>query len=79
MDFKLVLSFILLLLYICNILIQVIQIVVNCNIASSVDAFPAKRYAKILEELMKDPASQGGPPDIIVCPLAEVICKFVST
>lgn len=51
--------------------------VVTINIASFADTFPAKRFARIIEDFKKDPASQGRPLDILVCSLA--IYKFVST
>ncbi|RDX78762.1 hypothetical protein CR513_40914, partial [Mucuna pruriens] len=36
----------------------------------------AQRYARILEDLKKDPASQGGPPDILLlCRLREQVLK----
>jgi len=49
----------------CNVS-SVIQFVVNCNIESYYGSFLSKRYAKILEDLKKDPASHGNPLDILV-------------
>jgi hypothetical protein len=42
------------------------------HIASSVDSFLLNRYAKILEDLKKDPASHGNPLDILVCSKVEL-------
>ena len=44
--------------------------VVAINIASFADTFPAKRFARIIEDFKKDPASQGVPLDVLVCSLA---------
>lgn len=37
--------------------------------------FVSKRYAKILEDLKKDPASYDDPVDISVCFLLDIIWK----